>query len=123
MWGDDNVGNSTVTRYLSPGYSEQGTAGTSDIVRLRVPRAGVVKNLYVKQNTPSSSTDTLTYTLLLNGVATALTVTVAANVSTAQDVVNTVSAAAGDELSVRVTKSGIVNPSTLQIVVTAEFST
>jgi hypothetical protein len=123
FWGDDNAGTTTTTRYLSPGFAEQGTAGTTDIYRIRTPRAGVFKNLYVMHNAVSSSTNTHTYTLLVNGVASALTVTVAGNVSTGQDTTNTVSVVAGDQISIRITKSGNVNPAVNQIVVSAEFST
>jgi len=72
------------------------------------------------QNNPGTGTSTVTYTVMVNGVDSALTVGMLPTASTAQDTTDTVSVSAGDKIVIKLTKSasiGAVN----QITVTVEF--
>ena len=73
------------------------------------------------QNTLSSSSNNIVYTVLVNGTTSALTVTIAGNVATAADISNTVSVSKGDQLTLQVIKGSIVTPAVQQIVVSLEF--
>jgi hypothetical protein len=98
-----------------------GLASTTDIYRIRVTRAGTLQNLVVMQNTPSTASGTVTYTVNVNGVSSALTVTIAGNVTTGQDFVHTVSVNQGDQLTLQVTKTASVSPAVSQVIVTVEL--
>jgi hypothetical protein len=65
--------------------------------------------------------NTAVYTLFLNGVATALTVTLASNVTDGSDLVHTVAVAAGDLLSLEVTKAASLGTPPKNIIVSFEF--
>ena len=105
---------------MTPGFSA-GLASTTDTRRLRVTRAGTLLNMFVMQNVPSTSANDVVYTLLVNGVATALTVTIAGNVTTASDTTHSVAVAQGDELTLRITKAATVTPAVTEVFVTVEF--
>jgi hypothetical protein len=105
---------------MTPGF-ETGLASTTDTRRLRVTRAGTLKNMFVMQNGPSTSANNVVYTLLVNGVATALTVTIAGNVATGSDTTHTVAVAQGDQLTIQITKAVAVSPAITNVLVTVEF--
>jgi outer membrane receptor protein involved in Fe transport len=72
------------------------------------------------QNTPGTGTATVTYTVVVNGATTALTIGMLPTATTAQDTTDSVAVSAGDQIVIQLTKSasiGAVN----QIVVTVEF--
>jgi hypothetical protein len=71
-------------------------------------------------NNPGTGTSTVTYTVLVNGVASILTVGLLPTASTAENTTDTVSVSAGDQIVIKLTKSasiGAIN----QITVTVEF--
>ena len=105
---------------MTPGY-QNGLADTSDDARLLATRAGTLLNMFVMQNSPSTSANTVTYTLLVNGVASTLTVTIAGNVITGSDTTHSVSISQGDQLSIQITKGASVSPAIHQVFVTIEF--
>ena len=85
------------TEYLYPGNG----ATTANEPRIRVPRAGTLKNLYVYQRVASGAGGrTDIYTVRKNGADQAITCTLD-NAQTGQDTTNTVAVAAGDQVSVK----------------------
>ena len=89
----------SATKYANPAGS--GELGTETFARVVIPMAATVKNLYFRTTTTQSGTGSLVFTVLKNAVATAITVTVAASEAAGlkSDVANSVSFAAGDEIS------------------------
>lgn len=120
VWGADSILTSTAARYLYPGF-EASNAGVVDEYKIRAPRAGIVRNLEVTHNSPSTSSLLVIYTFLRNGASTSLSVTIAGNATTGVDISNEVGVALGDELSIIVTKSSVVSPSVKLVTVTAEL--
>jgi len=108
-WGNNSVANSTADRVLDPGYENRTAplAASTSIIDVRVPRAGTLRNLYVEHNDPGGTGATITYTVFVNGGATALTVGLASTAAQAADTVNTVVVAAGDTVRVVVTKGAV----------------
>jgi len=79
--------------------------------RSPISTAGVIKNMYARSEDAPSSGDTNAYTLMLNGSATSLTCTVSGTDTSANDTSNTVTVAAGDEVSIKwVASSGVPQP-------------
>ncbi len=87
----------TETRYIGGG--EISTAST--VVAFRAPRAGRIRNLYNKSTGTPGGSDTFTYTVYKNGVATALTAQTPGGASVSSDTSNVVSVAAGDQIDVQ----------------------
>jgi hypothetical protein len=77
--------------------------------------------MYVMHNVPGDDAVAVTYTLMVNGVASSLAASVNADVSTGQDTTNQVFVNAGDQVAIRVTKAAQINPSVGRVVVAVEF--
>lgn len=118
MWGDGSVGNSTTTRYLTPGY-DQGIAPTS-IVSVSVPRGGTLRNMYIRHNDPSGNSNPITYTVLVNGLPTPITISLAANSTGGQDLANSFAVSEGDLIAIEASKLSSTN-SPSDIVATMEL--
>lgn len=120
VWGNDSVAAPADTRFLDPG--RKGTASTTDISRFALTRAGTLRNFFVRHNTPAGDGDTITYTVMVNGAATAITVTQASNV-TAQvsDLVNTVAVVQGDFISIRAVKNADITNGAINVQATLEL--
>lgn len=120
LWGDNSVGSTTTTRYLSPGYDD-GVAETSP-TQIRAVRAGTMRNFRMRHNAPAGNGSSIVYTLRVNGVATALTVSLASTATDGSDLVSAVAIVAGDLLDFEVTKAGGIGGSPNNVVGTAEFA-
>ena len=108
VFGDDSVGSDVTPRFLNPGYGNSSTAPTTAI-SITAPRAGTLRNLFVRHHSATSSASMVTYTVQVNGVDTTVTAALAANaVATASNTVNTIVVAQGDRITVKVTKSGVI---------------
>lgn len=119
-WGGGSVAASTATRYLSPWW-DTGIAPLAP-VQWRAPRAGTLRSLRVRHNTPTGNGNDVVYTLRVNGVATALTVTVASTSADGSNLVNSVAVVAGDLLDIEVTKATTIVDGLLTVVATAEMA-
>jgi hypothetical protein len=118
LWGDDLIGTSTTVRYLTPGYDD-GQAGTAPTA-VRLARAGTLRSMRIEHNVPGVGGN-VTYTLVINGTPTALTVTLAASGTNASDLANSVVIAAGDVAEVQVTKAGAITASPNNVTCTLEY--
>jgi len=118
-WGAGTVASSSATRHLHPWYDD--TIAETDEVGFRVPRAGTIRNLHLRHQTPAGNGGTITYTLLVNGVASSVTVGLASTGTNAADVANSVMVSAGDFVSIRVTKAASIAASPRNITATAEL--
>lgn len=118
LWGSNDVTRSTTTRYLFPSYTND-TAFTTP-VQWRSPRAGTLQNLRVRHNTTAGNGNAIVYTVRVNGIASALTVSLASTSSDGSDLVNTVAVAAGDLLDIEVTKALDITSSPSNIMASLE---
>jgi hypothetical protein len=123
-WGNSSVANSTATRVLDPGYENRiaPLASGTSFVDVRVPRAGTLRNLYVQHNNPGGTGAVITYTVFVNGVATAITVGVASTTAQGADTVNSVVVAAGDRVRIVVTKVAVAGGGSRQPEVSLEVA-
>lgn len=122
IWGNGSIASSTTTRYLEPGFNDSTapTNGTTNS-RIRAPRDGRLRNIFVRQSSPSSDSDPVTYTVRLNGTPSALLVVVAGNVTNGSQTGITISVSEGDDIDIQVTKGLPVNPSVQDVEVSVEF--
>lgn len=119
-WGAASVQSTTATRYLVPGFST-GTAPTSPVV-MSVPFAGVVRNLFVRHQTPAGNGNAIVYTVRINGVASALAVSLASTSASGSDTVDSPAVVAGDYVDIIVTKAASIASSPTNCVATFEIA-
>jgi hypothetical protein len=115
VFGADSLGIETTAVYLLPGYSPA-IAGVKEV---QIPvEAGTLKNMRVRQVVGTGSV-TLTYTVRVNGVNSALSVAIDNITTSGSDLVNDVTVLAGDTISVGVVKSA--QPTTSASLVLVSF--
>lgn len=95
--------------FLSGGYGADTLANENKISSL-APIDGTISNLIVKLQLAPGSGCSRIFTLRVNGVDTALTVTISGTNTTGQDNSNTVSITAGDRISLSETSVNSPNP-------------
>lgn len=119
-WGAGSVNPTTTTRFLYPWYDDDLAQVTA--IRWRAPRAGTLRNLYVRHNAPAGNGNLIVYRVRVNGVATLLLVSLASTATDGSNLVNTVAIAAGDLLDIVVTKALVVGASPTDITAALEFA-
>lgn len=107
------------TRFMLPGTAAPATV---DTLRVNMPHAAVILHLSVRCGVTINTRNDV-FTLLKNGVATALTVTIAGTggVVTATDMAHSVSVIAGDALSLRVVTGASPNGNLDEITATYDM--
>lgn len=119
-WGNNGVTATTTTRFLTPGYTD--SIAPTSVIQMRMSGQGQLSNLRVRQNTGAGNGNLIVYTVRINGVATALLVSMASTANDGSDLVNSVPYADGDLIDIRVTKAVAVGTSPSDIVATVDFS-
>jgi len=118
LWGNAGIGSSTASRYLTPGWADHIAQITP--IQFRAPKAGTIRNLYVRHNAAGVGAANVTYTVRKNGVNQTLAVTMLATASDGNDTANSFTVAAGDLIDVLVTKAGSLTTSPGDITATVE---
>lgn len=100
------------TRYLYSTYKANASGGASTIIALftqsshMVCRKGTMKNLVCKANAAAGAAESFVYTVMVNNIASALTVTISGAVQvTNMDAVNVVPVSLGDRITLRIVTS------------------
>lgn len=119
MWGAGSVAETVTSRYLFPG-SGSSTLAPVDVVGISMPSNGTLHKMAVVHNVVGVGGD-ITYTMLVNGVASALSVSLAASGGTASNAVDNVPIVSGDIVSVQVSKGGAIATSPQLIQLTMEL--
>lgn len=106
VWGADDVGAAAESRFLTPGHGP--AASLTDDFQVPVPFVGAssVRCLFVRHNLANGNGNNVDYTVFVNGVATAITVSLATGaVGQGSDMVNAVAIVQGDRVSIQATKA------------------
>jgi hypothetical protein len=119
FFGAGQVGSSTTSRYLFPCYSD--SLAQTTVIQVRVPRAGTLKNFYVRHNITAGNGNPIVYTIRINGVGSALTVSLNSTTADGNDLANTVGVAKGDLIDVIITKAAAVGASPRDVTVSVEL--
>jgi len=121
FWGNADVGAAVEDRFLSPGH-EFALASLTDVMQIPVSGTGSLKNLYVRHNSAGGDGDSVVYTVMVNGVATAITVTLATGaIGQASDLVNTVAVVAGNRVSLRANKAVDITSGLIDVQVSVDL--
>lgn len=119
LFGAGSVGSSTTPKYLFPAYSD--STAQAKPPQFRTSRAGTLRKMRVRQNTPAGNGNAIVYTLRVNGTPSALTVSMLSTANDGSDLVNEVGVAEGDLLDVVITKASSIAQSPSDIVASLEF--
>ena len=121
-FGSDSIGAGADTRFLPPGFDDA-TAPTASEAQYVVPRAGTLQNMYVRHNAANGNGNSVNYTIRINGVATAFTLSLASGaVGQASDLVTTVAVAAGDLIDVTAVKALAIGSGNQDSIVSVELA-
>jgi len=108
----------TAARFMAPGFG-QALVGTTEI-QLNIPRACIIRNLRMHCTAGVGAGNTV-YTMRKNGASTGLVLTVAHTASSGSSASASISFAAGDLLSMQVTKSALPGTAQTNVLVTLEL--
>lgn len=104
------TGNVAADTYAPPG---SGSGSASDNLRVPLPMAGTVKNLFVRLSSAPGSGKTLTATVFKNGAATTLTCDITGTAVANSDTTHTFTVVAGDTISLHITTTSGASPKDL----------
>ena len=111
---------STVTdRFLYPGFDA--AVATTLVASIRAPYAGVLRNLYVRHTAAGAGGTGIVYTVRVNGVASALSVTLAAAANDGNNLVAAVNVAAGASIDVLVGKNSALGSTPQGVLASFEY--
>ena len=119
VFGAESLGLSTTARFLAPGTRSPIATAVEDFIK--VTRAGTLRNLYIYHGALSPDAVALTYTVRVNGVATAIAATVSASAAAGNDTSDTQAVAADDRVSIQASKAGVLTASPGLIRATLQF--
>lgn len=118
QFGNDEIGASTTTRYLTPGYGD--TIARTTVIGIDIPLAGTLRNFRVRHNITAGNGNNIVYTVMINGVASSIVATVPSTSAQGSDITNTAAVVAGDRIDIRVTKATGVATSPEDVVVSLD---
>lgn len=119
-WGNSSVTTTTTTRFLTPGFAP--SSAQTAVIQYRVPFAGTLRNLRVHHNVVGTGANLVVYTVRINGAASALAVSMAANAADGSDLADVVTVAAGDLIDIQVTKAVALGATPNDIIATLEIA-
>lgn len=119
FWGNQSVASNTTIRYLDTGYVS--SIAPLAPLQYRVTHAGTMRNMRIRHNTPTGNGNAVTYTLRLNNVPTALSVSIASTATDGADLANTVLVNVGDLLDIEITKAAIIANGNVSAIAILEF--
>ena len=104
-----NTGLSGALRYF--GFSNNGVSTVENLRRIFLSNACTLKNFYIRTNTSQPATGSHVLTILKNGVATSIVVTIpsGSGAGVFSDTTNSVSFSAGDEISIQAVNNANAN--------------
>lgn len=121
-WGANNINSTADTRVMPPGFID-GLLNTNTPRGFVSPRAGTMRNLFARHNIAIGNGNPVVYTLRVNGVLTALTVSlVTGAVGSAGDTTHSVAIAQGDLIEMVCSKAAVIGNGTLDTMVAAQFN-
>ena len=120
VFGNNSISSTTSTRYLSPGFDD----GLAQLTAPSFvsPVKQIARNMYVQHNIPGGNGLPVVYTLRVNSVATALSVSIASTDTTGSNLVDTVDINIGDIIDIEVTKAASIGSSPGDIALTYGYS-
>lgn len=121
-WGTDSTTTVATAVYMAPGYI---AASPATEIQIPVARAGTLRNLSVRITGAGTDAGLVTYTVRVNGADTAIVATNqnnAASPVTITDLTNSVNVVAGDLISLKITKAGVVTAGQTGVFATLELS-
>lgn len=105
-WRAVNYGGTTSQRFLFRRYVDLAVSAVETPSKTPISTAGVLRNLLVGGDAAIGGGVSATYTVRVNGVDTALTVTLSSGTQSGSDTTHSVSVSPGDQVSLSTLTSG-----------------
>jgi hypothetical protein len=122
VWGAANINSAADTRVLPPGFDDS-LVNTNTPRGFLAPRAGTMRNLFARHNIANGNGNPVVYTLRVNGILSALTVSlVTGAVGGAADITNSVAIAQGDLIEMVCSKAASIGSGVLDAMVSCQFN-
>jgi hypothetical protein len=119
-FGADDIGAGADTQFIALGTNA--LSFTTDVHQLPLPYANTVKNFFIRHNTANGNGQSVSYTIMKNGVATAITAALATGaIGQGGDITHTVAYVAGDTISLRAVKALAIGAGTLDVQVSIQL--
>jgi hypothetical protein len=119
LFGNSGVASTTTTRFLTSGFDSI-TAPTVAI-QFRIPIGGTLRNMRIHVRAGAGNGNLIVYTLRVNSIATALTVSMASTATDGSNLVAAVGVNAGDLIDIQVTKALNVGAAPSDIMCSIQF--
>ena len=104
IFGARTINSTVTTTYLFPGAQDR--AGLTTVIHLSAQRDGLLKDFIVHHNEGAGNGNDIVYTVQVNDIDTAITVTIASTSTTpTTDLVNRVFVSQGDLISIKASKA------------------
>lgn len=123
-FADNSVAPQADTRYIDEWNGGATTvAPTTELAPIVAPRAGTLRNLFVRHGAAVGNGNSVVYTVRKNGVDTILTCTLATNaIGQASDTLHTVLVAQGDRITLKATKAVAIGSGNIIVSATMELA-
>lgn len=122
VWAAANIDATANTKVMPVGY-ESAMLDANTPKGYLAPRAGTFRNMFARHNTANGNGNTVTYTLRVNGINTALAVTLATGaIGSNSNLVTTVAVAQGDLIEVTKTNALGLGNGVQEAFVSAQFN-
>lgn len=122
VFGTDSTTTAATAVYMAAGYI---AASPATEIQIPVGRAATLRNLSVRITGAGTGSDTVTYTVRVNGADTAIVASGANDAAaplTISDTTHSVNVVAGDLISIKITKAGVVAAGQTGVFATLEMS-
>jgi len=104
LFGNDNIGAAAGAVILHPGYSS--VTANASIFSFPSPRSGTLESLFVRHNLANGNGNLVVYTVLVNGVLTTITVTLATGaIGQISDLIHIAPILRGDLITIQASKA------------------
>ena len=118
LFGAEAVATNATLRYLYPGYNP--AIAQTNAIPVPMTRSGTLRGMYINQIGDGNGTN-LTYTVRVNGVATAMAITMASTDNAASNIADSVAVNVGDLVDIEVSKAGGLGSSPDEIICSIGF--
>ena len=123
-FSDNSVAPQADTRFIDEwNGGNSAVAPTTELAPIVAPRAGTLRNLFVRHSAAAGNGNAVVYTVRKNGVDTLLTCSLPTNaIGQASDTLHTVLVAQGDRITLKATKAAAIGSGNVLVSATMELA-
>lgn len=120
VWGVGGLFTTTATRYMAPGFNSDNA--DTEIIEYDLPRAGTLRKMFIRCRTAGGNGNHVVYTVIINGVPTALSVSLASDVTAGSNITTDIDVNEGASIRLRVTKGATIGSSPEDVICAIQYA-